>query len=308
MSFEVARLEIELNDGPGGLGRQNGGENPIGGQAVIMRAIVEHRGGGESGRVGSSRVAVVQGCLHPVGVLVHDAGADGDDIGRVRDHGRMGNAGDKRRDVGLGNGIGPARRAVNHRTRAPVQGVGIGQICVDQFERRPRPIVWGGPFPTPMRIHGSAQIADRPVAVIGVMNLVDDISTGVRENQVSAQGRDPAGEEVSHAGILGGKRRSIGGHDQVRPRSQQCVGGKRILEALGESPAGEVGGDGVRVIQFHVALLQVSRGGKVHDFTDDDTGGAGGGGGNHREQSGEQNSGGGSHKLMKLIKGTISGY
>ena len=37
------------------------------------------------------------------------------------------------------------------------------------------------------------------------MDLADDISGGVRENHVGAHRRNPAGEEVGHVRILGGK-------------------------------------------------------------------------------------------------------
>ena len=85
-----------------------------------MRAIVEHRGGCESRRAGGGRVTVIEGCDDTVRMLIGDAGADGDDIGGVRDHGGMGNARNEGRDVALGDRIGPARGASSHRTWAPV--------------------------------------------------------------------------------------------------------------------------------------------------------------------------------------------
>src|ERR1039457_966109 len=60
MSFQVAGLQIELDDGRNWLRWENRAVNPIGCQAVSMGAVVEHRCAREGWRIGGGGVAIKQ--------------------------------------------------------------------------------------------------------------------------------------------------------------------------------------------------------------------------------------------------------
>src|SRR6266536_2437564 len=119
-------------------------------------------------------------------------------------------------------------------------GKGIGQGGIDQFQRRTKTILRGIPYPALMSERNRAHLADGPIAIVGILDLVDYRATGIFEAEVMADRACKTGNKVGHARIFIGESGAISSNDEISARTKQGICREGELDTLGEAPAGNI--------------------------------------------------------------------
>src|SRR5205823_2085415 len=110
------------------------------------------------------------------------SGADGDDVGRLRNDGGVSDGGDKGCDVGGGERVWLAGRAAGRAAGAPIVRVIIWQVRIDQLEGTAQAVMRRVPFPPEVSVSIKSiggQHASGPVAIVAKMDGVKVLAAAV---------------------------------------------------------------------------------------------------------------------------------
>ena len=130
----VGGLHVVFDDGAVGLRGDGRAVEAVSGEAVVVRAVVEHGSGAEGGRGGAGGVAVEYCSDHAVDLFVKEAGGDGDGFDGFGDGGEVSGFENEGGEVGAARGVGGAGGAAGNLAGGPVLARGVGERWVDEFE------------------------------------------------------------------------------------------------------------------------------------------------------------------------------